>query len=70
MPESVWLFTQSTLFYLWTQVLLGEALEGTGDKPGACTAYGVVMERWKNAKPRSVVLERSRARTKALGCTK
>ena len=45
-------------------------LENTGDKPGACTAYGVVMDRWKNAKPRSIVLEKSRARAKALGCPK
>ena len=70
MPESVWLFTASTRWYLRTNLFLGEALEATGDKAGACVAYGVVTERWKNAKPRSVTLEEARARAKALGCAK
>ncbi len=70
MPESVWSFTQSTLWFLKTNLLLGEALENTGDKAGACDAYAVVTERWKDAKPRSVTLEKSRAHAKALGCPK
>ncbi len=37
-------------------------------KPGACAAYAVVLDRWKNAKPRSVTLEEARARSKALEC--
>jgi hypothetical protein len=48
--------------------MLGEALEQTGDKAGACEAYGVVLDRWDHAKPRSVTVDKARARVKALGC--
>jgi serine/threonine-protein kinase len=47
---------------------LGEALEATRDKAGACEAYGKVLARWGHAKPRSVTADKARARSKALGC--
>ncbi len=47
---------------------LGQALEATGDTPGACAAYRTVLERWGHAKPRSVTAEKARERTKALRC--
>ncbi len=48
--------------------LLGEALEQTGDKAGACDAYAEVLKRWGHAKPRSVTADKARAHSKALGC--
>jgi serine/threonine-protein kinase len=48
--------------------LLGEALEETGDQTGACEAYGVVLDRWRRARPRSVTLDRARGRAGALRC--
>jgi hypothetical protein len=51
-----------------TKLLLGQALEQTGDKAGACEAYAYVKRRWKNAKPRSVSLEKALDRSKALDC--
>jgi tetratricopeptide (TPR) repeat protein len=50
--------------HLW----LGEALEAKGDTAGACTNYAVVIHRWKNAKPRSITLEKAKARSRALHC--
>jgi serine/threonine protein kinase/tetratricopeptide (TPR) repeat protein len=47
---------------------LGQALEATGDKPGACAAYKVVLTHWGNAKPRSVTAEKAREHAKALSC--
>jgi len=47
---------------------LGQALEATGDKPGACVAYKRVLDRWGNAKPRSVTADLARTRVKALAC--
>jgi serine/threonine-protein kinase len=47
---------------------LGEALERTGDKAGACGAYAAVVARWGKAKPRSVTAEEAAGRAKALGC--
>jgi serine/threonine-protein kinase len=47
---------------------LGLAREHTGDRDGACKAYGVVKERWGNARPRSVTAEKAQARMKALRC--
>ena len=49
-------------------LLLAQAREATGDRPGACAAYQVVLERWGQAKPRSVTAEQARARLQALGC--
>jgi serine/threonine-protein kinase len=48
---------------------LGLALEATGEKTGACKAYGEVLDRWGAAKPRSVTAERARDRVKALRCS-
>jgi serine/threonine-protein kinase len=50
------------------RLLLGQALEQTGDREGACTAYGAVLARWGAAKPRSVTAEKARARARALAC--
>ena len=58
----------ATLNHMHAQLLLGEALEARGDKGGACHAYGVVQSRWKEAKPRSVTLEKAKERAHALGC--
>lgn len=48
--------------------LLGQVLERKGDQAGACEAYRYVLGRWGNARPRSVIAEEARARSKALGC--
>jgi eukaryotic-like serine/threonine-protein kinase len=47
---------------------LGQVLEETGDKDGACAAYQIVLDQWGDARPRSVTAEKARAREKALGC--
>jgi hypothetical protein len=56
------------VWYVRANELLGEALEATHDVAGACAAYAVVTSRWKDATPRSVTLERARARAHALRC--
>jgi serine/threonine-protein kinase len=48
-------------------LLLGRALEATGDASGACAAYARVVARWGGAK-RSVTAEEARAAAKKLGC--
>jgi serine/threonine-protein kinase len=58
----------STILWMRAHVLLGQALEQTGDSAGACAAYAVVMDRWKNARPRSITLEKAKERSKALSC--
>jgi len=58
----------NTIRWMHTQVQLGQALGQAGDKAGACSAYAVVVDRWKNAKPRSVTLEKAKERSRALGC--
>jgi serine/threonine-protein kinase len=57
-----------TLLYMHGQLVLGAALEATGDTQGACAAYAVVRRRWKNATPRSLTLEKANARSDALHC--
>lgn len=47
---------------------LGRALEDSGDKAGACEAYGRVLARWRDAKPRSVTAEDMLSRVRVLGC--
>jgi eukaryotic-like serine/threonine-protein kinase len=47
---------------------LGQALEQTGDKEGACEAYAAVLDRWGEGKPRSITAEKAKARVRALGC--
>jgi hypothetical protein len=49
---------------------LGQAREATSDKPGACAAYKIVLDRWGRAKPRSVAADKARERSKALDCPK
>ncbi|WP_394834756.1 hypothetical protein LVJ94_50500 [Pendulispora rubella] len=54
--------------HTWAHLHLGTALERTGDTPGACTAYGVVLKRW-GKEPRSVSANAARARYRALRCS-
>ena len=49
--------------------LLGQALEASGDKAGACEAYAPVLGRWGGAR-RSVTADDLRARAKKLGCAR
>jgi hypothetical protein len=56
------------VWWMRAHEMLGEALEQTGDKGGACEAYGVVLDRWKNPKPRSVTVEKAKERVKVLAC--
>jgi serine/threonine-protein kinase len=56
------------LAHVHAQLDLGHALEALGDEPGACAAYGLVLDRWGSAKPRSVTADEARKRTQALRC--
>ena len=47
---------------------LAEALAKRGDTDGACRENDVVLQRWGDAKPRSVTADAARARARALGC--
>jgi serine/threonine-protein kinase len=47
---------------------LGQAREAAGDRPGACAAYAVVIDRWGNARPHSVTAEKAKDRFKAITC--
>jgi eukaryotic-like serine/threonine-protein kinase len=47
---------------------LGQALEATGDKAGACAAYASVLARWGSATPGSVTANRARERSRNLRC--
>jgi hypothetical protein len=60
----------TAVWWMRAHVLLGQALEQTGDTAGACAAYAVVMNRWKDAKPRSVTLDKAKDRSRALACPK
>ena len=51
----------------WAQLHLGMALEASGDRAGACQAYGVVLQRWEK-EARSVSAQKARSRRAALGC--
>lgn len=55
---------EQTRAFLW----LGQAKESKGDTKGACGAYRVVLDRWGQAKPKSVSADQARARVSALGC--
>jgi tetratricopeptide (TPR) repeat protein len=61
-------FGYQAFAFMHSHLWLGQALEATGDTAGACAAYRVVTERWKNAKPRSVTLETARTHSRALHC--
>src|SRR6185295_3195696 len=50
------------------QLWAGQAREAKGDLDGACRAYAGVLERWGNAKPRSITADEARARISALHC--
>ena len=47
---------------------LGEALEATGDRAGACAAFARVNAWWGQAKPRSLTADKARKHAKGLGC--
>jgi serine/threonine-protein kinase len=47
---------------------LGRALEAKGDRAGACAEYGVVVDRWGKARPKSVTADVARARMKTIKC--
>lgn len=47
---------------------LGELYEQAGDTASACARYARVLERWGNAKPRSVTADEARAHATKLGC--
>lgn len=47
---------------------LGLAREALHDIPAACAAYARVLERWGDAKPKSITADAARARMKALAC--
>ena len=44
------------------------ALEGLGDKDGACGAYQTVLRQWVAPRPRSVTVEEAKRRVAALSC--
>jgi serine/threonine-protein kinase len=56
--------------YLHAQAALelGLALEETGDKPGACSAWKLVLDSWGAAKPRSVHADKAKAFSLKAGC--
>ena len=45
-----------------------EAMERMGDSEAACKEYGVVLERWGQAKPHSITATAARKRSDVLGC--
>jgi hypothetical protein len=47
---------------------LGQAFERANDPRQACIAYGHVLSRWRDARPRSVTADLARKRTAALRC--
>ncbi|MFO0548440.1 MAG: protein kinase [Polyangiaceae bacterium] len=47
---------------------LGQALEATGEKSGACAAYQSVLTSWGKAQPRSTTAEKAKALSLRLGC--
>ncbi len=49
---------------------LGRVREEKNDTAGACAAYRVVLDRWGQARPRSVTADRARERARALSCTR
>ena len=56
------------IWWMRAHEMLGAALEQTNDKAGACEAYAIIRTRWKDAKPRSVTLEKAIERSRALAC--
>ncbi len=58
----------TTVWYVRANLFLARAREELHDGEGACKAYAVVTTRWANAKPRSLALEKAKARRAALHC--
>ena len=58
----------SPLVHTRATFYLGQALEESGDRAGACSAYGNVLARWGNAKPPSVTANKARQRSRDLRC--
>jgi serine/threonine-protein kinase len=70
-PEYNWSATYDTAHWvtqMQLRLVLGRALEQSGDRAGACDAYAAVLARWGHAKPRSVTADEARARATKLGC--
>jgi serine/threonine-protein kinase len=63
-----YLRTSVTFPAMRARLALGEALEATGDRDGACKAYGFVLQHWGHARPRSVTGGEARAHATKLGC--
>lgn len=61
---------ESPFEHTQVQLLLGQALGQAGRHDEACAAYGVVLSRWGNARPRSVTADRARALAAAEGCAR
>jgi serine/threonine protein kinase len=66
-PNLCALHTGRPGFAVRRSLLLGKTLEATGDRSGACAAYGEVLTRW-GAAPRSVTADQARSSVKRLGC--
>jgi serine/threonine-protein kinase len=56
------------LAVMHANVDLGAALEANGDVPGACAAYGRVLDQWASARPKAVTAEHAKRRFVALTC--
>jgi serine/threonine-protein kinase len=58
--------------FLHTEALLqlGQALEATGDRAGACAAFHAVLDRWAEAHPPSATATVARTRAGAMGCAR
>jgi hypothetical protein len=56
--------------HLQDRLLLGQLLEKKSDQEGACAQYAKILDRWGNAKPRSVTADMARERAKALACAR
>jgi serine/threonine-protein kinase len=54
-------------YHTWANLYLGELLEKTGDRLGACAAYEVVLGRW-GSDERSVSTRKARIRATRLAC--
>jgi len=54
--------------FVRSSLLLGRALEGLGDKDGACAAYQTVLRHWVAPRPRSTTVEEAKRRVAALLC--
>lgn len=59
--------TEPSPWYIPDSAMLGAAREATGDKSGACEAYGRVLKRWGPAKQSETAKDVAK-RAKKLGC--